>query len=197
MARTGHTTKILKMRGPLLLVLALTLGSWAKAQNPKPGQDSTSAARGRRRVVVSIPDRELAVLESGRVLRTFPVAVGAAVSPSPAGRFEIVSRLSSPTYYHAGVVIPPGSDNPVGSRWIGINRKGYGIHGTNEPRSIGHAASHGCIRLRNRDVEQLYRLVRVGDVVEIRGRRDEQIAHIFGGDSVIARVQPAAMVNGQ
>ena len=61
------------------------------------------------------------------------------------------------------------------------SQKGYGIHGTNAPRSVGHAASHGCIRLRNRDIEKLFTMVQVGDVVQIRGERDEQVAQIFGG----------------
>ena len=123
-----------------------------------------------RRVIVSIPDRKLALVEDGQVLRVYPVAVGARVSPSPTGEFKVVSRLSHPTYYHPGVVIVPGRKNPLGTRWIGLDRKGYGIHGTNEPRSIGKAASHGCIRMAKADPEQLFDEVQVGDVVEIRAR---------------------------
>jgi lipoprotein-anchoring transpeptidase ErfK/SrfK len=137
--------------------------------------------RIKRTVLVSIPDRNLAVLENGNVIAYFPVAVGAAVSPSPEGEFEIVNRVVNPIYYHEGMVMPAGKDNPVGPRWIGLNLKGYGIHGTNAPRSIGHATSHGCIRLRNRDVEKLFTMLRVGDAVEIRGERDEEIAQVFGG----------------
>ena len=68
------------------------------------------------------------------------------------------------------MVIPPGKANPLGTRWIGLSRKGYGIHGTNNPRSIGRRASHGCIRMRNRDVEELFEMVAVGDRVEISER---------------------------
>jgi len=75
--------------------------------------------------------------------------------------------------------------------------KGYGIHGTNAPRSVGHATSHGCIRLRNRDVERLYAMLRVGDIVEIRGGRDEEIASVFGGDGEVARAQVNASNVGQ
>lgn len=150
---------------------------------PAFGQKAAAAggARTQREILVSIPDCRLAVLENGRVVRTFPVAVGAAVSPSPTGDFRIVNRVSNPTYYHSGVVIPAGRENPIGPRWLGLDLKGYGIHGTNEPRSIGKAASHGCIRMRNRDIEQFFSLVRVGDMVRIRGERDEQVAQIFGG----------------
>jgi lipoprotein-anchoring transpeptidase ErfK/SrfK len=145
--------------------------------------------RVKRTVLVSIADRRLAVIENGQVLAYFPVAVGADVSPSPTGEFEIVNRVAEPAYYHAGVVMGPGANNPVGTRWIGLNLKGYGIHGTNAPRSIGQAASHGCIRLRNRDVENLYTMLRVGDVVQIRGERDEEVAAVFGGIVDVAEVE--------
>jgi lipoprotein-anchoring transpeptidase ErfK/SrfK len=149
---------------------------------PGLAQDTAPAnrSRGTRLVVVSIADRQLAVKEDGNVIARFSIAVGAPVSPSPTGEFTIVSRVRNPTYYHRGAVIPTGKDNPVGTRWLGLNKKGYGIHGTNAPRSIGHAASHGCIRLRNPDMERLFTLLEVGDVVAIHGERDEQVAQIFG-----------------
>jgi len=145
------------------------------------GQDTHTTMQPSHLVLVSIPDRKLAVVENGRILRTFSVAVGSVNSPSPAGKFRVVARLKDPTYYHPGVVIPPGPDNPIGPRWVGLDKKGFGIHGTNEPRSIGKAASHGCIRLRNREVVEFFRLVNVGDVVKIRAERDEEIARVFGG----------------
>jgi hypothetical protein len=161
---------------------------------PTVGQNSPAAvpAHATRVVWVSLADRQLAVMDGENVIARFPVAVGAAVSPSPTGEFAIVNRVANPTYYHAGSVIPSGKDNPVGTRWMGLSQKGYGIHGTNAPRSIGHAASHGCIRLRNRDMERLFALLQVGDVVEIRGERDEQVAQIFGtkaDDTTVAAAQ--------
>ncbi len=133
-----------------------------------------------RLIVVSIPDRKLALLENGKVVKTYDIAVGAEVSPSPEGSFHIVTRLTDPTYYHSGKVIPAGKNNPLGSRWMGLSEKGFGIHGTNQPKSIGHAASHGCIRMAHKDLEEIFQLVRIGDAVEIRGQRDELIASIFG-----------------
>jgi len=94
--------------------------------------------------------------------------------------------VANPAYYHNGAVLEASENSPVGTRWIGLNLKGYGIHGTNAPRMIGRAASHGCIRLRNRDVERLYAMLRVGDVVRIRGERDEEVAAVFGGLDVAA-----------
>jgi lipoprotein-anchoring transpeptidase ErfK/SrfK len=161
----------------VLAVLTLTLTAPVLAQSAQP-----ISGRSKRTVLVSLPDRKLAVMDSGVVIATFRVAVGAAKSPSPTGEFEIINRVSNPTYYHSGKVIPTGKDNPLGTRWIGLSQKGYGIHGTNAPTSVGHAASHGCIRLRNRDAEKLFAMLRVGDVVQIRGERDEQIAQVFGGE---------------
>jgi len=171
----------------LTLLIALRSAAQESAAQASKIQDPKSLALvPARTVVVSIPNRQLAVLEGGNVIATFPVAVGAAHSPSPTGTFQIVSRVANPTYYHSGSMVPSGKDNPVGTRWLGLSRKGYGIHGTNAPNSIGHAASHGCIRLRNRDIERLFPLLHVGDTVEIHGERDEQIARIFADSREVA-----------
>jgi lipoprotein-anchoring transpeptidase ErfK/SrfK len=167
---------------------------------PSFSQSTTKAderPRARRVVLVSIADCRMAVMENGKVLAYFPVAVGAAVSPSPTGEFEIVNRVANPAYYHEGVVMAASANSPVGTRWIGLNLKGYGIHGTNAPRSIGRAASHGCIRLKNRDVERLFAMLRLGDVVEIRGERDDEIAQVFGGAADVAAQRVTAEMNGQ
>jgi lipoprotein-anchoring transpeptidase ErfK/SrfK len=91
-----------------------------------------------------------------------------------------VDRVPDPTWYGKGKVVPPGKNNPVGTRWIGLSRKGYGIHGTNSPSSIGRNVSHGCIRMRNRDVEQLFEMVSIGDSVELVGERTPELDQIFG-----------------
>ena len=173
----------------ILAVLALAAAIPCRAQNPVP----RIVGQRDRLVLVSLVDRKLAVIDNGVVLATFQVAVGAKVSPSPTGEFTIVSRVTNPGYYHRGTVIPTGKDNPVGTRWVGLSLKGYGIHGTNAPSSIGRAASHGCIRLRNRDMERLFTMLQIGDVVEIRGGRDEQIARVFGGqtDHVVLAYAPS------
>ena len=132
-----------------------------------------------RRVVVSIPDRKLALIENDQVVSIYPVAVGAPVSPSPVGTFNIVTRVTNPTYYKPGKVIGPGAANPIGTRWIGLSLKGFGIHGTDQPRSIGFAKSHGCIRLRNHDVEELFERLRASDVVELHGDRTPEIVQLF------------------
>jgi lipoprotein-anchoring transpeptidase ErfK/SrfK len=137
-------------------------------------------ARPPRRIVVSITDRKLAVLDTDRVLKIFPTAVGAPASPSPTGVYKIVNSIPDPTWYYKGKIVGPGKANPLGTRWLGLSVKGYGIHGTNAPASIGHNASHGCVRMRNRDVEELFGMVGVGDQVEIYAGRNPELDQIFG-----------------
>jgi lipoprotein-anchoring transpeptidase ErfK/SrfK len=158
------------------------------AITPTQPAQSTDAVQSRRQIIVSIPDRQLALIEDGITLRVYLVAVGAPATPTPAGTFRVVNRLTDPTYYHPGVVIPPGSDNPLGNRWIGLDRKGYGIHGTNAPDSIGHAASQGCIRMAKADLEDLFDLVQPGDSVEVHAERSEHLTDLFGSSRAAAAI---------
>ena len=150
-----------------------------------PGAATPSAipAGTTRQIVISLEDRKLALVENGQVVKVYPVAVGKPSSPSPVGTFTIARRVANPTYHHDGKTVPPGPRNPVGTRWMGLSIKGYGIHGTNEPKSIGKAASHGCIRMAKADLEDLYPHVQVGDTVELVGHRDEETALLFGNGS--------------
>jgi len=131
-------------------------------------------------LVVNIAERKLVVMQGHHVLKAYTVAVGKPSTPSPTGQMRIISKVVDPTYYHQGKVIPPSESNPLGDRWMGLSEKGYGIHGTNVPGSIGKAASHGCIRMAKRDVEELFDLVRVGDLVEIRDEREAQDRSLCG-----------------
>ena len=185
----------------LAAVLGITSASAALEIStlPSPHSSVPVAKATVRRVLVSIPDRRLALLENGKPVRVYRVAVGKASTPSPAGEFKIVSRVTNPTYYHKGQVIGAGKNNPVGSRWMGLSAKGYGIHGTNQPSSIGKAASTGCIRMRKKDLEELFAMVDVGDAVQIRAERDQQLASIFGADAgsqTIAPVETSSSAGG-
>ena len=144
------------------------------AQAPSAAQDAHT-----RQIVISIPDRQLALLEDGTLVKVYPIAVGAEETPSPSGEFTIINHAVNPVYRHEGKVIPPGKGNPVGTRWMGLSEKGYGIHGTNVQSSVGKAASHGCFRMKKKDVEELYSKVQIGDAVSVRGERDELTASLF------------------
>lgn len=155
---------------------------------------SLAAARSeeaQRLLVVNIPDRKIALVVDGKVVKVYDVAVGKPATPSPAGEFRVVCRVTHPAWYAKGRVVEPGRKNPVGTRWIGLDRKGYGIHGTNAPRSIGKRTSHGCIRMRNRDVEELFDLVKVGDPVELVNPLTADVRKLFA--PLEAPVQAAAI----
>lgn len=168
-----------------------------RTTEPKSATGTNATRRQKRVVLVSIPDRKLALLEDGKVTKVYRVAVGSSASPSPSGEFEIVNRITNPTYYHPHVVIPASEESPIGTRWVGLNRKGYGIHGTNELRSIGRAASHGCIRMSNRDIAQLFEMVRIGDLVEIHAERDADTARVFGSVATMQDLAEAQATAGQ
>ncbi|HMC31498.1 MAG TPA: L,D-transpeptidase [Candidatus Angelobacter sp.] len=146
-----------------------------KVSAPNPA----GAPAHKRQIIVSIADRKLALMEDGQVLKTYPIAVGTRHSPSPEGDFVIINRAKDPVYRHGDKEIAPGKDNPLGTRWMGLSMKGYGIHGTNVQGSVGKPASHGCFRMRKQDVEELYTLVQVGDTVTVRRERDVMIAQVF------------------
>jgi L,D-transpeptidase ErfK/SrfK len=91
---------------------------------------------------VSLGQRRLTLVNNGRVVKTFPIAVGKMLTRTPLGEYVIVNR-------------EPNPGGPYGVLWLSLSRRGYGIHGTNNPSSIGKAVSHGCIRMHNHDVLEL------------------------------------------
>ncbi len=110
-------------------------------------------------ILVDKSENRLFLLGDSDVLKTYAVSTGLNGS-TPVGVFEITNKLVDPTWYHAGAVIPSGDkENQLGTRWMGITAKGYGIHGTTEPEKLGQAVSAGCVRMKNEDVEELYSLI--------------------------------------
>ncbi len=101
------------------------------------------------------------------VLKTYVVATGQSDS-TPAGVFKVTQKLVNPTWYKAGAVVPYGSpENILGTRWLGISKEGYGIHGTSEPEKLGQQVTAGCIRMSNEDVEELYGFLISGSEVTV------------------------------
>jgi hypothetical protein len=173
--------------------MGLLLAAQALAQNRQATEHTALVATPAKRViVVSLEDRMLALVEDGQVKKVYSVAVGKPSTPSPVGTFTIERRVANPAYRHNGKTVLPGPGNPVGTRWMGLSKHGYGIHGTNEPKSIGKAASHGCIRMARADLEEFYALVAEGDTVELVGERNEETAQLFGGgqNSAAPAAQP-------
>ncbi|MDD5560927.1 MAG: L,D-transpeptidase family protein [Candidatus Omnitrophica bacterium] len=101
------------------------------------------------------------------VIKTYIVSTGKD-NCTPAGTFKIVNKLVNPTWFKAGAVVPAGStENVLGTRWLGFDLAGYGIHGTTEPKELGKQVTQGCVRLSNPDVEELYDIVPTGTEVTI------------------------------
>lgn len=119
---------------------------------------SVNPPAGELRLVISVEAKTLTVLVDDVVFKVFPCAVGTTATKSPVGEWRVIQKG---THWGGG----------FGTRWMGLNVPWgiYGIHGTNKPGSIGTAASHGCIRMHNRDVEQLYPWVKIGTKVSIVG----------------------------
>jgi lipoprotein-anchoring transpeptidase ErfK/SrfK len=187
----GDAMKTLSRLAGFPVVIAVAMFSTTVAAQHQVTQPEAQqpAAVPQREIIVSLEDHKLALLENGEVKKLYTVAVGKPSTPSPDGTFTIQRRVKNPTYHHDGKTVPPGPNNPVGTRWMGLSKSGYGIHGTNEPKSIGRAASHGCIRMAKADLEEFYEMVALGDTVRLVPRRDDETARLFGPAEMTA---PAA-----
>jgi len=123
---------------------------------------------------IDISERKIYFYDEGKLVKTYGVAVGQPRYPTPTGHYRIISKAYNPTWspppspWASGLEpVPPGPDNPLGTRWMGLSAPHVGIHGTPNDGSIGTAASHGCIRMHIPEVEQLFELVYVGTPVDI------------------------------
>lgn len=132
-----------------------------------------------RQVFVDTKEHFLEIHDGAQLVAEFPITPGSTTLPAPKGTWKILGIATLPWFRHdEGVLnygvrtedffnIPPGPNNPVGILWMGLNKPGIGIHGTNFPETIGRAGSHGCIRTANWDAARVKDLVSVGNVVEI------------------------------
>ena len=128
-----------------------------------------------RRIVVSRAERKLYFYRNGSLQRVYGVAVGQPAWPTPSGHFRVVNKQYMPTWYNPGSSwattmpksIPPGFSNPLGVRAMALSASGVLIHGTSNYGSIGSAASHGCIRMRNSDIVGFFPLVEIGVPVDV------------------------------
>jgi lipoprotein-anchoring transpeptidase ErfK/SrfK len=125
-------------------------------------------------IVIRRGANELRYYEGQNLVRSFGVATGQDVYPTPTGTFSIVDMQLNPWWrppdssWAQGLKpIPPGPGNPLGTRWMGISAPGVGIHGTPDDASIGYSASHGCIRMHIPDAEWLFQHVHIGTPVSI------------------------------
>lgn len=106
-------------------------------------------------LLVLLQARQISVMNGNITVKSWPIAIGKSTTPTPVGTYQIISKIPNP----GGV---------LGAMWLGLSAPDYGIHGTNNPQSIGKMVSNGCIRMHNRDVLELARLVQVGTNLAIR-----------------------------
>lgn len=107
------------------------------------------------RIIIDLSDFQLHLLDGDTVVHTYPIGIGKMATQTPVGQYSIVNKQPNP-------------GGPFGAYWLGLSKPHYGIHGTNDPSSIGRYVSHGCIRMYNEDVTQLASLVPVHTQVTIR-----------------------------
>jgi lipoprotein-anchoring transpeptidase ErfK/SrfK len=125
-------------------------------------------------IVIRRGSNRLLLYHYDRLRHSFRVATGQTVYPTPLGRFSVQVKWRNPWWYppnsrwaQGQKPIPPGPNNPLGTRWMGLSAPGVGIHGTPNPASIGYSVSHGCIRMYINDAEWLFNVVDVGTTVFI------------------------------
>ena len=123
--------------------------------------------KGRFGIVVDKSQNQLLLTENNQFVKSYVVATGKDNS-TPVGTFKIVNKISNPVWYTQGAVVPPDSpENILGTRWLGIDKQGYGIHGSVDPSAMGQQVTAGCVRMTNQDVEELFAIVPVGTDVTI------------------------------
>jgi len=118
-------------------------------------------------IIVDKSQNILTLKVNDEIMKVYPCSTGK-FNITPLGKFKIVNKLINPVWFKAGAVVPPESpENILGTRWMGFDLAGYGIHGTTKSESIGKQITAGCIRMYNKDVEELYDIVPVGTEVTI------------------------------
>ncbi|MBI4598237.1 MAG: L,D-transpeptidase family protein [Candidatus Omnitrophica bacterium] len=123
--------------------------------------------KGKFSIVVDKSQNELLLTEEDRFVKSYVIATGKDNS-TPVGAFKIVTKIPNPVWYKQGAVVPPESpENILGTRWLGLNKQGYGIHGSVDPAALGKQVTAGCVRMANHDVEELFGIVPVGTDVTI------------------------------
>lgn len=118
-------------------------------------------------ILIDKSQNTLILKTNEEIIKTYIVSTGTNNS-TPVGTFKITDKLPNPTWFKAGAIVPAGSsENVLGTRWLGFDLPGYGIHGTTDPQSLGKQVTQGCVRMANSDVEELYSIVPSGTEVTI------------------------------
>ena len=179
-SQAGTVITVADVGGPDAPVVAETQKHSASADPQAASGSSTEPAAAR--VVVDKRARAVEVFgRDNRLIAFYPATIGSTEKPAPSGSFEVKDIVRNPSYTYnpaygfkgqqatKPVKVAPGPNNPVGIVWIGLSDKGYGIHGTADPHTVGKTHSHGCVRLTNWDALALARLLKKGTPVDFAG----------------------------
>lgn len=125
------------------------------------------------RLVVDLSEAKVHSYWGDQLIASYPVAVGQPGWETPTGQFKVIQKQRNPIWQHpiTRELIPTGPENPLGDRWISFwsdGRHQIGFHGTNKEELVGQPISHGCLRMRNKDIKALYEQVRVGTQVVVK-----------------------------
>jgi lipoprotein-anchoring transpeptidase ErfK/SrfK len=146
-------------------------------QKADPNREPAAAAKTK--VEVDVKTNMLGVFEGDKIIAAYPVTIGSTQTATPIGEWKVRGVAKLPTFRYDEQmlkhgqrsknfrILSPGPNNPVGVVWIALNKRGIGIHGTDDPNTIGQAVSHGCIRLANWDVVRLAGKVKAGVPVSV------------------------------
>lgn len=125
------------------------------------------------KIVIRLQSRQLELHEANQLVKSYDIAVGQADWETPIGNFAVLDLRQDPLWQHpiTGEAIATGPDNPLGTRWIGFAYSdGYhiGIHGTNQEELVGQAVSHGCVRMRDPEIQEVFQEIALGTPITVR-----------------------------
>ena len=150
----GTTVDLIKMANSL------------KSENIK-ARAKLKISKAKYKILVDKSQNILTLLSDDDIIKVYRVSTGEN-NCTPVGNFKIVNKIIDPVWYTEKAMVPAESpDNVLGSRWMGFNLPGYGIHGTVSPEKIGQQATKGCVRMINAEVEELYKIIPIGTEVTV------------------------------
>ena len=138
--------------------------------SPVNSLPATTVTRTETRLLLNLKKRRVFVYQGQKIIASYPVAIGRPGWETPTGQFRVIQMVREPVWEHpfTGQLVLSGKNNPLGARWIGFWTDGanfIGFHGTPQENLIGRAVSHGCVRMRDRDIKALFEKVKIGTSV--------------------------------
>ncbi|NDJ17578.1 L,D-transpeptidase [Myxacorys almedinensis] len=170
----GACVAFLSELSPPVLTGGLTAPRSAVAQAAPKLQTATKSVSLPLRLEIQLSQRRVTLYQGNTTLKSYPIAVGRPGWETPKGTYKVQQRIQNPAWIHpmTGEKVKGGDpENPLGNYWLGFwtdGRNWIGFHGTPTPKSVGTAASHGCIRMYNQDISELFAKIPLGTEVTVR-----------------------------